>query len=56
MTSLFKGSDEFERALLNPPAPNDKLRELMRATVTLWDETAREPIPQDMLKLLARMK
>ena len=52
---IFKASDDFTRALINPPAPNDKLRELMRATVTLWDETAREPIPQDMLKLLEKL-
>jgi hypothetical protein len=56
MTSLFSGSDEFERALLNPPEPNDKLRELMRDAVTLWDDAVREPIPQKWFDMLARLK
>lgn len=56
MTFLLKGSAEFERALVNPPEPTDKLRDLMRDAVTLWDDTAREDVPDDLLDLLARLK
>jgi hypothetical protein len=46
----------FLDACDNAPEPTQKLRALMADAATLWDETAREPVPDGLLKLVARLK
>ena len=46
----------LQQALDNPPPPTEALRKLMRGARELWDETVRDPIPEEWLELLGNLK